>query len=325
MKKELYDELLGVSSHELFHTWNVKNIRPKEMLPYTYHRENYATTGYVYEGVTTYYGDLLLYRSGIFSDADYFKTLTQQIQKHLDNHGRFHYSVAQSSFDTWLDGYVPGVPDRKVSIYAEGCLLAFMADAMIRKQTSNKASLDDVIRALYNDFGKHHIGYTAHDYQTIIEHITGSNWNNFFGQYVEGTTPYNDLLVESLNYFGLELSVIASRRPYESFLGFKTLETNNETIVQSIYPGSIAQLAGLGVKDKIISVNGFEVRNNLNDWCNYFWREPFVLTVITEGKTREINLKPSKTIYYKTYLVMKADNVSNEQSENYNKWIGRRF
>jgi predicted metalloprotease with PDZ domain len=325
MKKELYDELLGVSSHELFHTWNVKNIRPKEMLPYTYHRENYATTGYVYEGVTTYYGDLLLYRSGIFSDADYFKTLTQQIQKHLDNHGRFHYSVAQSSFDTWLDGYVPGVPDRKVSIYAEGCLLAFMADAMIRKQTSNKASLDDVIRALYNDFGKHHIGYTAHDYQTIIEHITGSNWNNFFGQYVEGTTPYNDLLLESLNYFGLELSVIASRRPYESFLGFKILETNNETIVQSIFPGSVAQQAGLGVKDKIISVNGFEVRNNLNDWCNYFWREPFVLTVITEGKTREIKLKPSKTMYYKTYLVMKADRVSDEQSDNYNKWIGRRF
>jgi predicted metalloprotease with PDZ domain len=180
MRKELYDELLGVSSHELFHTWNVKNIRPKEMLPYKYNTENYATTGYIYEGITTYYGDLMLYRSGIFSDADYFRTLTQQFQKHLDNHGRFNYSVAASSFDTWLDGYVPGVPNRKVSIYTEGCLLAFIADAQIRKQTLNNSSLDDVMSALYNDFGKNNIGYTANDYQTIIENITGQNWNHFF-------------------------------------------------------------------------------------------------------------------------------------------------
>jgi predicted metalloprotease with PDZ domain len=325
MRKELYDELLGVSSHELFHTWNVKYIRPKEMLPYKYNTENYASTGYVYEGVTTYYGDLMLYRSGIFSDADYFRTLTQQIQKHLDNHARFNYSVAQSSFDTWLDGYVPGVPNRKVSIYTEGCLLAFMADAQIRKQTANKASLDQVMQCLYNDFGKNNIGYSANDYQTIIENITGQDWNHFFYKLVEGTEPFNHLLIDSLAYFGLELSVVASKKPYESFLGFKAIEQNNETIVHSIFPGSLAELAGLCVKDKIVGVNGFEVKNNLNDWCNYFWRETFVLNVITEGQTREIELKPDKTMYYKTYWVMKGDEISQEQAENYNHWIGRKF
>lgn len=325
MRKELYDELLGVSSHELFHTWNVKNIRPKEMLPYKYNTENYATTGYVYEGVTTYYGDLILYRSGIFSDADYFRTLTQQIQKHFDNHGRFNYSVAQSSFDTWLDGYVPGVPNRKVSIYTEGCLLAFMADAQIRKQTSNKSSLDDVMLALYNDFGKNKIGYSANDYQTIIENLTGQDWNHFFYNLVEGLEPFNDLLSDSLDYFGLELSLVASKKPYESFLGFKTVEQNNETIILSIYPGSLAEQAGLCLKDRIVGVNGFEVKNNLNEWCNYFWRETFVLKVITEGKTREVELKASKVMYYKTYWVMKNDQISSEQAVNYNKWIGRKF
>jgi predicted metalloprotease with PDZ domain len=294
-------------------------------MPYKYHTENYASTGYVYEGVTTYYGDLMLYRSGIFSDTDYFRTLTQQIQKHLDNHGRFHYSVAQSSFDTWLDGYVPGVPNRKVSIYTEGCLLAFIADAQIRKQTTNKASLDQVMLTLYNDFGKNKIGYTAHDYQTIIENITGQNWNHFFYKLVEGTEPFNQLLIDSLAFFGLELSVVASKKPYESFLGFKASELNNETIVQSIYPDSVAELAGLCLKDKIVGVNGFEVKNNLNEWCNYFWRETFVLNVITEGKTREIQLKPNKTMYYKTYWVMKSDEINQEQAENYNLWIGRKF
>jgi predicted metalloprotease with PDZ domain len=325
MRKELYDELLGVSSHELFHVWNVKNIRPKEMLPYKYNQENYATTGYVYEGVTTYYGDLMLYRSGIFSDADYFKTLTQQIQKHLDNHGRFNYSVAQSSFDTWLDGYVPGVPNRKVSIYTEGCLIALMTDALIRKQTANAASLDDVMLTLFNDFGVQKRGYTANDYQTVIENITQQNWNDFFFKLVEGTQSFMPLLTECLQYFGLELSIVASRKPYESFLGFKTIEQNNETIVLSIYPNSVAELAGLCIKDKIIGVNGFEVKNNLNEWCNYFWREEFVLNVITEGKTREIHLEPSTTMYYKTYLVMKADEIDEEQKLNYNKWIGRKF
>jgi predicted metalloprotease with PDZ domain len=325
MRKELYDELLGVSSHELFHVWNVKNIRPKEMLPYKYNQENYATTGYVYEGVTTYYGDLMLYRSGIFSDADYFKTLTQQIQKHLDNHGRFNYSVAQSSFDTWLDGYVPGVPNRKVSIYTEGCLIALMTDALIRKQTANTASLDDVMLTLFNDFGVQKRGYTANDYQTVIENITQQSWNDFFFKLVEGTQSFMPLLTECLQYFGLELSIVASRKPYESFLGFKTIEQNNETIVLSIYPNSVAELAGLCIKDKIIGVNGFEVKNNLNEWCNYFWREEFVLNVITEGKTREIHLEPSTTMYYKTYLVMKADEIDEEQKLNYNKWIGRKF
>ncbi|MCC6251891.1 MAG: M61 family metallopeptidase [Bacteroidia bacterium] len=325
MRKELYDEFLGVSSHELFHTWNVKNIRPFEMLPYKYDTENYATTGYIYEGITTYYGDLMLYRSGIFSDTDYFKTLAGQFQKHLDNPGRFNHSVSQSSFDTWLDGYQPGVPNRKVSIYTEGCLLAFIADALIRKQTHNKHSLDTVMLALYNDFGQKNRGYTQKDYQHIIENITQNKWDIFFEDLINGTHSYLPHLTEALNYFGLELSVIPAKRPYESFLGFKALEIDNETIVQSILPNSVAEIAGLCLKDKIIGVNGFEIRNNLNEWCNYFWKETFTLKVITNGQTREIILTPSKEMYYKNYSIIKNNNISHEQAENYYKWSGRKF
>jgi predicted metalloprotease with PDZ domain len=179
--------------------------------------------------------------------------------------------------------------------------------------------------ALYNDFGKNNIGYTANDYQTIIENITGQNWNHFFYNLVEGTEPFNALLSDSLNYFGLELSIIASKKPYESFLGFKTQELNNETTVTAIFPGSLAEQAGLCLKDKIIGVNGFEVKNNLNEWCNYFWRETFMLNIITEGKTRKIELKPSKVMYYKAYWVIKNDLITSEQAENYNKWIGLKF
>src|SRR5690554_3271411 len=117
--EELYTELLGVSSHELYHTWNVKSIRPSEMVPYNFKEENYSELGYIAEGITTYMGDLILYKSGVLTIEQYLVEMSNQIQRHMDNFGRFNYSVAQSSFDTWLDGYVPGAPRRKVSIYTE--------------------------------------------------------------------------------------------------------------------------------------------------------------------------------------------------------------
>ena len=325
MRKELYNELLGVSSHELFHTWNVKNIRPKEMMPYQYNTENYAQTGYVYEGVTTYYGDLMLFRSGVFNDEEYFRTLNTQIQKHLDNPGRFNQSVSQSSFDTWLDGYVPGVPGRKVSIYTEGCLLAFMADVLIREQTKNEKSLDDVMRMLYTDFGQRAIGYTKNDYQTIIENITGNNWNSFFNNLVEGTKDYTETLKKCINYLGFELSVVSSRRPFESFLGFKAIEQNNETLVTAIYPNSNAERAGLMLKDKVIAINGFEIKNNLTDWCNYLWPKAINLTVVSEGVIRNVTIEPSNIMYYKTYQLIKIDTASPQQAINYTAWSGRKF
>src|SRR6476659_10108647 len=123
-----YDDILGVSCHELFHTWNVKTIRPVEMHPYNLTRENYARTGYVYEGFTTYYGDKLLLNSKVFSVKQYFTTLQERLVKHFHNYGRYNLSVADSSWETWLDGYVPGAPYRKTSIYDEGNLVAFMLD-----------------------------------------------------------------------------------------------------------------------------------------------------------------------------------------------------
>jgi predicted metalloprotease with PDZ domain len=132
LMKEGYDDLLGVCSHELYHAWNIKSIRPVEMYPYDYSKENYSRLGYVCEGVTTYMGDLFLAEANVRDFAWYKKELEKLLQRHFDNFGRFNYSVAESSFDTWLDGYVPGAPNRKVSIYNEGSLLAFVTDMKIR-------------------------------------------------------------------------------------------------------------------------------------------------------------------------------------------------
>jgi predicted metalloprotease with PDZ domain len=183
----LYTELLGVCSHELYHAWNIKALRPAEMQPYNFKRENYAHTGFIYEGITTYMGDLYLLKSGVFSLEQYLKELSKQVQKHLDNPGRFSMSVAAASFDTWLDGYVPGAPGRKVSIYTEGCLLAFYVDYRLRKATNHKIGIEQVVKNLYYNFGAGTSGYTLQDYQTTLENLSGESFAAFFNGRLRST------------------------------------------------------------------------------------------------------------------------------------------
>jgi predicted metalloprotease with PDZ domain len=125
---ELYPELVGLASHELFHVWNVIRIRPAELLPYDFSRENYFPTGYVAEGLTTYYGDLLLARSGFFSPTEYLAELNGTLNRHFTSSNGAALSLTESSLDLWLDGYVAGVPGRKVSIYHKGTLTALILD-----------------------------------------------------------------------------------------------------------------------------------------------------------------------------------------------------
>lgn len=115
-EKDFYSNLVGISSHELFHAWNVCKIRPKELMPYNFQRETYFDTGYVAEGYTTYYGDLILARAGVYTVEEYFAELNILFKRHFENFGRQNKSLAESSIDLWLDGYVAGIPNRKVSI-----------------------------------------------------------------------------------------------------------------------------------------------------------------------------------------------------------------
>jgi predicted metalloprotease with PDZ domain len=125
---------LGVSSHELFHAWNIIRIRPKEMLPYDFTKENYFRTCFVAEGCTTYYGDLFLKRAGVFSDETYIKELQVYMKRHFENCAHATQSLADSSFDLWLDGYEKGIPNRKVSVYHKGALVALVLDLFSEKK-----------------------------------------------------------------------------------------------------------------------------------------------------------------------------------------------
>ncbi|TDB63771.1 M61 family metallopeptidase [Arundinibacter roseus] len=206
----LYTDLLGVSSHELFHAWNIIRIRPIELLPYDFTKENYFTTCFVAEGCTTYYGDLFLRRAHVFDDQAYIKELQVYMKRHFENSGKAAQSLIESSWDLWLDGYEKGIPQRKVSVYHKGALVALILDLFLRKKFDHARSLDDVMRQLWQRFGKPFIGYTYADYQSIVREIADDPLDWYWNDCIEGNLPLEEYLNEALGFVGLQMTTFTN-------------------------------------------------------------------------------------------------------------------
>lgn len=330
MKGDLYEDLLGVSCHELFHAWNIKTIRPIEMQPYDYTKENYSKLGYVCEGVTTYYGDFLLFRSGVFNEMQYFQTFNERLQKHFDNFGRFNMSVADSSFDTWLDGYVPGIPNRKTNIYDEGNLLAFVTDIFIRKNSGNKSNLDDVMLHLYNEFALKGKGYSDLDYKAIVEHFAGQSYDSIFNNYINGIADYEPLLLNALDYIGCTLQKLPASKYNEHALGIKVAEVAGICKVTAVYLGSPADLAGLAVGDDILCINGLQIKpdgsgTTFSEWCNFYSGEQIELVIASNSVVKTKQIIPVNGSSYKTVRIQKQSNASIEQQHHFELWSNNKF
>ncbi len=317
-----HHEFLAISSHELFHYWNIKRIRPKSMFPYNYTEENYSELGYVYEGVTTYYGDYMLLRSGVFSFEDYLGQLNTDLQKHFDNEGRYNYSVAESSWDTWLDGYVPGVPGRKNSIYTEGMLCALMLDVEIRYATENARSLDDVMKAMYEDY-KQGKAYDRDSFKATIEGFVGKDMTYFFRDFYEGRGNIEKYLPETLWSLGCELISESSPWAHESLYGFKMSE-GQKVLVSVLCSGSPAEQAGLNLGDEIILVNNVPVTGG-TDWNDVFSAGGELMAWNTIEGSKHIELEPNGTQYLKRYRLKKLKEATAEQKAFFQSWSGHNF
>jgi predicted metalloprotease with PDZ domain len=202
--EEYYNDLLAISSHEFFHLWNIKRMRPSTMLPYDFTKENYSTLGYIYEGITTYLGDLFLLHAGVWTVDQYLDSLSADFEKHYKNGGRFNYSVAQSSFDTWLDGYVPGVPDRKVSIYTEGLVAAWIADAILLKNAGKR--LTDVMRELSNYCENGEQGYEEQNYLNLLQKEAKFDWQSYFNEIIHGQGKWDLWIDKAANMLKIKIN-----------------------------------------------------------------------------------------------------------------------
>lgn len=203
--EEMYIDLLGLASHELFHTWNVKRIRPLELLPYRYNEENYFETCFVSEGLTTFYGDWMLYRSGVFDRKQFQKELETTLKRHFDFADNSSLSLLESSYDLWLDGYEAGAPNRKVSVYHKGAVAAILLNEILKNHVDHDFPLDLIMQTLWSRFGKPYLGFTYEDYCTIVQEIVKTDSAIYFKTVIEGNKSLFDDVQKATENLGFIL------------------------------------------------------------------------------------------------------------------------
>ena len=315
---EKYNSLLHISSHELYHTWNIKAIRPIEMYPYDYSKENYFRTGFVAEGVTTYMGDLMLHKSGVTSWQEFLKTQNQNLERHLMNYGRFNLSVADSGFDSWLDGYKLGAPNRKVSIYADGALCMLMIDLEIINFSEGENSLNTVMNELYTNFAQKKIGYSEEDFKNICLKYGGENIMKIFNDHVYGTKNYVPTLKNQLQHIGLRLKDKKNPSLSAQFFGFLGLFQDKKIIIKKVEPNSEADKKHIAPEDQITKINGKEINKPLNEILKGCEKEVYV-TIKKKFTEKEIKLTIGNYFSLKEIDSVKLKNT--KQIRNFNFWI----
>lgn len=256
-----YKSFLGLCSHEYFHTWNVKRIKPAAFTPYDLTRENHTRLLWAFEGFTSYYDDLALVRSGVIGVDDYLGLLAKTVSNVMRGSGRLKQSVADSSFDAWTKYYRQdeNAPNAIVSYYAKGALIALALDLQLRAGSEGRCSLDDVMRKLWADHGQTGVG-VAEDgiYKAVREvggTVLGKRLARWLQQAVEGT---DDLPLERLlKGFGVELGAEpASAAPS---LGLKLAPGDGEARIANVYDAGPAQRAGLSAGDVLIALDGLKL------------------------------------------------------------------
>lgn len=298
-----YQRYLGLCSHEYFHAWLVKFICPEVFAQASLHQEAYTTLLWVFEGFTSYYDDLMLWRSGVISQESYLKLLTAQINRYLQNTGRFVQSVSESSFDAWIKYYRPDENSNQAgtSYYNKGALVALCLDLSLRL---HGASLDDVLRELY-----HHAqnGQYVQDHtiNNICQKLTGQDWKERIQFLVDHTEelPLDQLLAS----FGIEYQLQAKA---ELPFGLKLQEKESGMLIQTVERTSVAAQAGLSAHDVLIAIDGLKATSAL---CKQLSQEQSGRTVKVHAFRRdellELDLTLGKTVFNEVTLSVKDQHL----------------
>ena len=252
---EGYITLLGLISHEYFHTWNVKRLRPIEFTRYDYTQENYTRLLWFFEGFTSYYDDLLLRRSGLIDDVGYFKLLTKTMNQVFQSPGRLVQSVAQASMDAWVKYYRQdeNTPNATVSYYTKGALVAACLDITLRQSTH--VTLDHIMRGLWVRCKAGPM--QEEDLLTVLQEKTGRSWRKEIKSWVHTTKdlPIKELLLSQ------QLQVLEEPAQIAQRLGVRTVDSNGAVHIKVVLRGGAAEAAGLCPGDEWL---GIEVGNRAN-------------------------------------------------------------
>jgi predicted metalloprotease with PDZ domain len=243
-----YVQLLGLVSHEYFHTWNVKRLRPAEFAQYDYTRENYTQLLWFFEGFTSYYDDLLLRRAGVIDEATYVKLLNKTVNQVLQAPGREVQSVAQASFDAWVKYYRgdENTPNATISYYTKGALVALCFDLALRAEGST--NLDEVMRALWARCAAGPM--SERDFAAVLKELGGRAFTREIAAWVHGTKelPLEDLLRTQ------GIQVAQEPAQWQQRLGIRASEAGGSVVLKNVLRGGAAEVAGMAANDEWIGI-----------------------------------------------------------------------
>lgn len=319
--KEKYDRFIQLVAHEFFHLWNVKRIRPKALETFDYDQENYTPSLWFSEGTTSYYDLVIPYRAGIHDVRTYLNALSKEITRFLTTPGRQVQPLAESSYDAWIKLYRQDAnsPNSQMSYYLKGEMVSLLLDLLIRERHNNTRSLDDVMRQMWEKFGKSEIGFTPEELEQTMAAIAGTDLSEFFQTHLHTTDelPFDDYLEP----FGLRL--VPDGDSSLPWLGLTLKTETGRELIKFVEHGSPAQRVGMDAGDELLAINGIRINaeqlsDRLRDFepgnliqVAFFHQEELRLAMLTLAEPR-----PSR------YQIVPCDRPTRKQEQRFQGWLG---
>lgn len=321
--KDKYDRFIQLVAHEFFHLWNVKRIRPKALEVFDYEQENYTPSLWFSEGTTSFYDLVIPYRAGIYDLRTYLVALNREITRFQMTPGRNVQPLSESSFDAWIKLYRSDAnsPNSQMSYYLKGEMVSLLLDLLIRARHSNRRSLDDVMRQMWEQFGKSEVGFMPAQLQQVIETIAETKLTDFFERYLHGTDdlPFD----EYLNPFGLRLLADGGSEDGVPYLGLTVKTEHGRDVVKFVESGSPARKAGIDAGDELLAIDGLRVAaDQLSERLRDFQAgDRLQLAFFHQDELRSATVtlaEPRST----RFQVIPVEQPSRHQAQNFLGWLG---
>lgn len=329
----MYEDTLDTVAHEFFHVWNVKRLRPYELGPWDFTKPLSTRGLFIAEGFTNYYGHVMLRRSGLWDDARFLRRESRTITGIENAPGTRLMSAEESSLSApFLDdaphAQKTNLENTAISYYPKGELIAMVLDLLVRGRSNGKHSLDDVMRAMYDEFylqssnNSYYLrgrGYQPEDLERVASRVAGLDFADFFNRHVRSveTLPYD----EAFSYVGLRVTKTPLKDPYNAGL---TVQFDNQRVptIDSVHNNSPAESAGLQSGDEIVNVGGKPV--NKNTWlptlARYKKGQSIPITVRRNRRTIKANIVLGEPERFEYKIEERAD-ASVQQRELRASWL----
>lgn len=320
-QKKSYQRFLSLLSHEHFHLWNVKRIRPQALGPFDYSKENYTRELWIAEGVTSYYDDHFVFRSGSLSNMDYLNILSENIKRYENQKGSRVNSLSDSSFDAWIRFYRQNENsiNTTVSYYLKGGLVMMLLDFAIIKETKAKNSLDDVMLALWKKYQKNpDTGISRDDFFKEVEKILGKSSKGFIRDYIDGVKKIS--WQNEFKDFGIDVKNLDKQDSY--YLGVILKKTNSKVLIAKVMEDSPVYKSALQVDDEILAIDHIRIEKT-SDIDVFLNKKKLHVIFARRGKVFETELILEKKKRFLCSLELKKK-LTKEQKRFQEKFLRKK-